>query len=160
MRQDGFRDGNQDHRAPAAGGYQGETSRWRTDLYQRSSHMAVEWNQWNYAASKLVQLKIMPDVADSIEGKSNFIKVDRRTEVVPLRGWTCYWIWESSRGLFKQVHLAVALQIGASGLRLRWVVLFHPLPISAWADGKLAEVAEQVGEIGEYPKSKSTRPSR
>ena len=35
----------------------------------------------------------------------------------------------------------------ATGLGWIWFVLFqfHPLPSSAWADGKLAEVAEQVG---------------
>ena len=36
--------------------------------------------------------------------------------------------------------------------RLGLFVLLHPLPNSA--DGKLAEVAEQVGKMGEYPKSK------
>ena len=36
---------------------------------------------------------------------------------------------------------------------------FHPLPSSAWADGKLSEVAEQVGQMGEQSKSKSTQPS-
>ena len=29
-------------------------------------------------------------------------------------------------------------------------LLFHPLSISAWADGKSAELAEQVGEMVEY----------
>ena len=42
----------------------------------------------------------------------------------------------------------------ATGFGWLWFVLFHPLPSSAWADGKLAEVAEQVGKMGEYPKSK------
>ena len=36
--------------------------------------------------------------------------------------------------------------------------MFHPLPSSAWADGTLAEVAEQVGKMMELPKSKSTQP--
>ena len=40
------------------------------------------------------------------------------------------------------------------------IVLFHSLPNSAWAGGTLAEGAEQVGKMGEYPKSKSTQPSR
>ena len=31
--------------------------------------------------------------------------------------------------------------------------LFHPLPGSAWADGKLAEMSEQLGKIVEHPKS-------
>ena len=30
---------------------------------------------------------------------------------------------------------------------------FNPQPSSAWADGKLAEVAEQVGKMVEHPKS-------
>ena len=34
----------------------------------------------------------------------------------------------------------------------------HPLPNSAWADVKLAEVAEQGGKMMELPKSKSTQP--
>ena len=33
-----------------------------------------------------------------------------------------------------------------------------PLPSSAWADGKLAELAEQLGKMVEHPKSKSTQP--
>ena len=39
-----------------------------------------------------------------------------------------------------------------------WFWLFHPLPGSAWADGKLAELAEQLGKMVEHPKSKSTQP--
>ena len=39
------------------------------------------------------------------------------------------------------------------GLTLIWVV-----PPSAWADGKLAELAEQLGKMVENPKSKSTQP--
>ena len=43
-----------------------------------------------------------------------------------------------------------------------WVglTLICPVPPSAWADGKLAEVTEEVGKMGEYPISKSTQPSR
>ena len=32
------------------------------------------------------------------------------------------------------------------------------LPGSAWADGKFAELAEQLGKMVEHPKSKSTQP--
>ena len=39
-----------------------------------------------------------------------------------------------------------------------WFWLFHPLPGSAWADGKLAELAEQLGKMVEHPKSMSTQP--
>ena len=31
------------------------------------------------------------------------------------------------------------------------------MPGSAWADGKLAELAEQLGKMVEHPKSKSTQ---
>ena len=31
--------------------------------------------------------------------------------------------------------------------------MFHPLPGSAWADGKLTELAEQLGKMVEHPKS-------
>ena len=41
---------------------------------------------------------------------------------------------------------------------VNWFWLFHPLPGSAWADVKLAELAEQVGKIVEYHESKSTQP--
>ena len=53
------------------------------------------------------------------------------------------------------------VQRGASGKRLGRVrlTLICSVPPSARADGKLAKVAEQVGKIGEYPKSKSTQPS-
>ena len=34
---------------------------------------------------------------------------------------------------------------GKPGLGRLWFVLLHPLPSSAWADGKLPNVAEQVG---------------
>ena len=37
--------------------------------------------------------------------------------------------------------------------------LFHPLPASAWADGILAEVAEQVGKMVEHHESNSTQPN-
>ena len=33
-----------------------------------------------------------------------------------------------------------------------------PLPGSAWADGKLAELAEHLGKMVEHPKPKSTQP--
>ena len=36
----------------------------------------------------------------------------------------------------------------ATGLGVLRFFLFHPLPCSAWADGKLAEVAERVGKMG------------
>ena len=36
---------------------------------------------------------------------------------------------------------------------------FHPLPGSTRADGKLAELAEQVGKMVEHHRSKSTQPS-
>ena len=36
--------------------------------------------------------------------------------------------------------------------------MFDYLPGSAWADGKLAELAEQQGKMGEHPESKSTQP--
>ena len=45
-------------------------------------------------------------------------------------------------------NVTLCVQRGTSGQRL---VLFHPLPNSAWADGKLSEVVEQVGKMGEYP---------
>ena len=35
-----------------------------------------------------------------------------------------------------------------AGLGLFWFEVFHPLPGSVWADGKLAELAEQVGKDG------------
>ena len=38
-----------------------------------------------------------------------------------------------------------------------WFWVFHPLSDSAWADGKLAELAEQLGKMVEHPKSKSTK---
>ena len=37
--------------------------------------------------------------------------------------------------------------------------MFHSWPSTAWANVKLAEVAEQVGKMMELPKSKSTQPS-
>ena len=46
------------------------------------------------------------------------------------------------------------------GLNLICPVPPSDLPCSAWADGKAAEVGEQVGKMGKYPKSKSTQPSR
>ena len=36
--------------------------------------------------------------------------------------------------------------------------MFYHRPSSALADGKLAEVADQVGEMVEWPNSKSTKP--
>ena len=39
-----------------------------------------------------------------------------------------------------------------------WFVLFHPLPSSGWADGKLVEVADQLAKMLEHPNSKSTQP--
>ena len=36
--------------------------------------------------------------------------------------------------------------------------MFHPLPGSAWADGNLAELAEQLGKMVEHPKTKSIQP--
>ena len=40
-----------------------------------------------------------------------------------------------------------------------WVVLTLIWARSAWADGKLAELAEQVGKMVEHLKSKSTQPN-
>ena len=37
-----------------------------------------------------------------------------------------------------------------------WFWLFHPLPSSACADGKLVELTEQLGKMVEHPKAKST----
>ena len=37
--------------------------------------------------------------------------------------------------------------------------MFHSLPGSAWADGKLEEVAEQLGKIVEHLRTKSTQPN-
>ena len=37
------------------------------------------------------------------------------------------------------------------------MVMFHPLSSSAWANVKLAEVAEQVGKMMELPKSTQVR---
>ena len=36
-------------------------------------------------------------------------------------------------------------------------MLLHPLPSSVWAEGKLAEVAEQVGKMMEDPELKSNQ---
>ena len=43
-------------------------------------------------------------------------------------------------------------------VELTFILLFHPLPSSAWVDRELAEVAEQEGMTVEHPKSKSTQP--
>ena len=40
-----------------------------------------------------------------------------------------------------------------------WFWLFHLLPGSAWADGELAEVAEQAGKWVEHHRSESTQPN-
>ena len=54
--------------------------------------------------------------------------------------WTCYAL--------------NVIQGGAAAwiawLRLPSFWLFHPLPGSAWADGKLAEVTEQLSKIVEH----------
>ena len=42
---------------------------------------------------------------------------------------------------------------------LTWILLFHCQPSSAWANGNLAEVAEQLGQMVEHYKSKSTQPT-
>ena len=46
---------------------------------------------------------------------------------------------------------------GEPGLGWLRFWLFHPLPGSAWVDGKLAELAEQLCKMEEHPKSKSTK---
>ena len=43
---------------------------------------------------------------------------------------------------------------GEPGLGSLGFCLFHPLPGSAWPDGKLAELAEQLGKMVEHPKSR------
>ena len=46
-----------------------------------------------------------------------------------------------------------------AGLGRLQFCLFHHLPNSAWADGELAELAEQVEKMVEYHRSKSTQPN-
>ena len=45
------------------------------------------------------------------------------------------------------------------GLGWLWFCLFYLLPCSAWADGKLAEVAKEVGNIVEHHRSNITQPN-
>ena len=47
---------------------------------------------------------------------------------------------------------------GESGLGWPWFWLVPSLPGSAWAYGKLAELAEQLSKMEGHPKSKSTQP--
>ena len=58
--------------------------------------------------------------------------------------------------------MTIILQGGPSGrivgLGWLWFWLFHPLPGFAWADGKLAELAEQLRKMVEHNTSKSTEP--
>ena len=44
-----------------------------------------------------------------------------------------------------------------AGLGWLLFMVFHLQPGSAWADGKLAEVAEQLGQMVEHHRSKSTQ---
>ena len=73
----------------------------------------------------------------------------------------------ATRPLFER-HLHIlrptsSLQGSPSGqiAGLGWLLfcLFHLQPGSAWADGKLAEVAEQLGQMVEHYRSKSTQPT-
>ena len=58
----------------------------------------------------------------------------------------------------KNVEGGTSTQI--SGLGLTLFKLFHPLPDSAWADGKLAELAEHLGNMRRVAYSRATSRSR
>ena len=47
--------------------------------------------------------------------------------------------------------------MGKPGLGWILICIVPPLPSSAWADEKLAEMIKQVGKMVEHPKSKSTQ---
>ena len=55
-----------------------------------------------------------------------------------------------------RAHIRVLYRV--THLLANLIVAVPPLPGSAWADGKLEELAEQLGKMVEHPKSKSTNP--
>ena len=64
----------------------------------------------------------------------------------------------AQKGFLKMTYVQGGPSPGEPRLGWLWFWLFHPLPGSAWADRKLAELADQLGKMVEHPKSKSAQP--
>ena len=79
------------------------------------------------------------DIGDPKVGRQRFIGQVPSFFSNPTTGWPISWrTWV--------------------GFTMILVVPLHPLPGSAWADGKLAELAKHLGKMVEHPKSKPTQP--
>ena len=143
--------------------------------FQTLFFVSVIWSEFRMVimaskrASKSNEFTILPIYLNKINAFITFLEVDSSLvwlqvvlDKISANSW---WILLQNGSfchfscLFAYMYVYTEGSVTlATGLGWLWIVLFHPLPRSAWADGKLAEVAEQVGKRGNIPNQSQPNP--